>query len=339
MLIAVGSAEEADVAIEGGADRLVVRAMGDGAALTSGACEEIGRIATGRCPVALWMPGSHAASWALLRQLCGADEVYLPLEQASDSAAEFGGARRFARLPFEDGAPETAFESAAREGFDGVLLCVEDDSRRLLQVQTVGQLQQQVHWARARKLIVGFAGRIEAPDIPRLLAMTPDFILFDGMVRQEGRGTGPLDPERLRYARDLMSTLAPTKPSSHRAADSDATVHDRIFVRDWLVEIQIGAYAYEREPQRVRFTVEVEVVRVAARAADLRHVVTYDLITDSISRATIEHVDLVETVAEDVASAILMHPRATMVDITVEKLDLGTGSLGCRLLRRRDRPL
>ena len=108
-----------------------------------------------------------------------------------------------------------------------------------------------------------------------------------------------------------------------------------MFVREWTITAGLGAYESERAAQRVRFDVEVDVIRSPVRVTDLRHIVSYDLIIDAISRFTAEHVDLVETLAEDIATAILAHPRALRVDIAIEKLDLGPGRVGCRLTRTR----
>jgi (5-formylfuran-3-yl)methyl phosphate synthase len=110
---------------------------------------------------------------------------------------------------------------------------------------------------------------------------------------------------------------------------------DQIFVRDWTAAIPVGAYSHERAPQRVSFTVEVDLAPANRPVGELRDVVSYDLITDAIARATTAHVELVETLAETIARSVLAHPRVRVVDITVEKLDLGPGRVGCRLRRGR----
>ncbi|MDX7953192.1 dihydroneopterin aldolase, partial [Lichenihabitans sp. Uapishka_5] len=202
---------------------------------------------------------------------------------------------------------------------------------RLLAGTAIASLEAQRRQARALGLGLAYSGTMEAPDVPRLLAFAPDALVFGDLLRQDGGAAGTIIPERVRTARALVADATVVPGSDPGAA---ATVPDRIFLRDWVVSIPLGAYRHERAPQRVRFTVEAEVARVSDRAADMRHVVTYDLITDAIARATIAHVALVETIAEDVASMILAHPRVAGVDVTVEKLDLGPGSLGCRILRR-----
>ena len=71
---------------------------------------------------------------------------------------------------------------------------------------------------------------------------------------------------------------------------------DRIFLRDHVVEMEIGAYGYERgRRQRVRFGVEADVPRAGA-CAGMGGVYSYDLIADAIALLTDgAHVDFVET--------------------------------------------
>ena len=48
---------------------------------------------------------------------------------------------------------------------------------------------------------------------------------------------------------------------------------NRIFVRDFVLPIRVGAYAHERDKlQRVRFNIEVEVLRPLHPTADMRDV-------------------------------------------------------------------
>jgi dihydroneopterin aldolase len=112
---------------------------------------------------------------------------------------------------------------------------------------------------------------------------------------------------------------------------------DRIFVRDFTLPVRIGAYAHERNnPQHVRFDVDVDVFRAEHVPEDMRDVVSYDLITDSIRMIIAqEHISLVETLAERIAALILLHPRVSSVTVRAEKLEAGPGGVGVQIVRRR----
>lgn len=318
MLVVIRSAPEALTAIAGGADRLVLEATDVSVAA------EVGAAAGGRCPVSLW-PRLGTGDLGSLRAACGADELYGAPAVLAGAAV---GAIRFAVLSPADAPDLWERDAPVLDGCVGLVLDVGQGGPRLLEIVAPVSLARSVAAARARGLAVAFAGRMEPPDVPRLLALAPDAILLDAVVRQDGRDGAPLDPARLRLLRDLMSDgRAPLE-------DVQPLGSDRITVRDWTVMVPIGAYSHEGT-QRVSFTVVAELAPIASRAADLRDVVSYDLVTDAIARLTATHVALVETLAEDVAAAVLSHPRVLAVDVAVEKLDLGPGRVGCRIRRGR----
>ncbi|MDB6454852.1 dihydroneopterin aldolase [Falsirhodobacter sp. 20TX0035] len=111
---------------------------------------------------------------------------------------------------------------------------------------------------------------------------------------------------------------------------------DRIFLRDHVVETDIGAFEVERgRPQRLRFAVEVEVAHVQAHDnVDL--ILSYDrireAITDELARG---RVALLETLADGIAARLLAHPQARVVHLEIEKMDRGPFRLGIRATRRR----
>ncbi|MBO0758453.1 MAG: dihydroneopterin aldolase, partial [Bradyrhizobiaceae bacterium] len=119
-----------------------------------------------------------------------------------------------------------------------------------------------------------------------------------------------------------------------RKDDADC---DRIFVRDFVLPVYIGAYSHERgKPQNVRFDVDVRAHRLDHMAQDMRDVFSYDLITDSIRMIVAqEHIALVEVLAERIAAVLLTHPRVTGVTVRVEKLEVGPGGAGVEIIRRR----
>jgi (5-formylfuran-3-yl)methyl phosphate synthase len=112
---------------------------------------------------------------------------------------------------------------------------------------------------------------------------------------------------------------------------------DRVFLRDFVLPVRIGAYAHERgKTQNVRFNVDARVRRADRLAEDMRDVVSYDLIADSIRMiAAQEHIALVETLAERIAALVLTHPRVTSVTVRVEKLEVGPGAAGVEIVRHR----
>jgi dihydroneopterin aldolase len=111
---------------------------------------------------------------------------------------------------------------------------------------------------------------------------------------------------------------------------------DRVYVRDFVLQISIGAYRHERDrPQRVRFDVVAEVPRSSSAGDDIGKVFSYDVILDTI-RALVEnrHVNLVETLAEEIAAHLLQQRRVAGVTVRVEKLDIAPAVVGVEIVRR-----
>jgi (5-formylfuran-3-yl)methyl phosphate synthase len=70
---------------------------------------------------------------------------------------------------------------------------------------------------------------------------------------------------------------------------------------------------------------------------DMRDVFSYDIIIETIRvLAERPHVTFVETLAEELASALLTHAEVTAVSVRVEKLDVIQGVVGIEIVRRRD---
>lgn len=111
---------------------------------------------------------------------------------------------------------------------------------------------------------------------------------------------------------------------------------DRIFLRDHVVETDIGAFEVERgRPQRLRFGVEVEVAHVQA-ADNVDLILSYDRILEAIADELAKgRVALLETLADGIAARLLAHPQARAVHLEIEKLDRGPFHLGIRTTRRR----
>lgn len=135
--------------------------------------------------------------------------------------------------------------------------------------------------------------------------------------------------------------LAFEHPEARAAAFPPAGFPDRISLRDHLVEVEIGAFQPERgRTQRVLFNVVVEVrPSGAGETDDVDRVLSYDTITESIAAALAEErLNLLETLAERVASRLLAEPLALRCFVRIEKLDLGPGALGVEIVRSGDGP-
>jgi 7,8-dihydroneopterin aldolase/epimerase/oxygenase len=113
----------------------------------------------------------------------------------------------------------------------------------------------------------------------------------------------------------------------------------RIFVRDLVLPCRIGVHAHEKQaPQRVRINVRLLVERAAGGSDELRHVLNYETIVADIRALTQgEHIELIESLAEQVMAICLASPRALAAQVSVEKLDVfaEAESVGVALERRR----
>lgn len=126
---------------------------------------------------------------------------------------------------------------------------------------------------------------------------------------------------------------------SERAAASSTTPCDRISLRDYVVEVEIGAFQQERGTlQRVRFNVVVEVLPLSGPIDDdVDRILSYDKVTEAIGiELDAERINLLETLAARVAERILLEPQAERVFVRIEKLDRGPFSLGVEIVRARD---
>lgn len=124
-------------------------------------------------------------------------------------------------------------------------------------------------------------------------------------------------------------------------SDSDPGLPpDRVFVRNYVREMEIGAYADERGcTQRVRFDITLELGRGAApHGDDYTRVINYEDLVEAIETlARGPRVNLVETFAERLAELCLVDPRARRVHIRIEKLDRLPGDAAYGIEITRDR--
>jgi len=132
--------------------------------------------------------------------------------------------------------------------------------------------------------------------------------------------------------------LAFSAPEARAEATTDDAMLDRISVRDYTKEVEIGAFQAERGVlQRVRFNVVLEVASSsAAQTDDVDQVLSYDTITEAIEdQLAFERLNLLETLAERVANQVLENPQAMRVFVRIEKLDRIPGSLGVEIVRSK----
>jgi dihydroneopterin aldolase len=111
---------------------------------------------------------------------------------------------------------------------------------------------------------------------------------------------------------------------------------DRISLRDHVVSAEIGAFQAERGAlQRLRFNIVVEVAAHDADIADdVDRILSYDRLTEAIAAELAEErINLLETLADRVATRILWEPQAQRVFVRIEKLDRGPGELGVEIVR------
>ncbi|MCB1397438.1 MAG: dihydroneopterin aldolase [Rhodobacter sp.] len=136
-----------------------------------------------------------------------------------------------------------------------------------------------------------------------------------------------------------MSTdihLAFAHPEERAEATASADPRDRISLRDYLVEAEIGAFQLERgHRQRLMFNVVVEVRPQSGPIDDdVDRIMSYDTITEAIAdELSAGRLNLLETLAEHIAERILSHPRAMRAFVRIEKLDRGPFKLGVEIVR------
>ena len=125
-----------------------------------------------------------------------------------------------------------------------------------------------------------------------------------------------------------------------KSGPNETKIADRVFMHDLVLDVEIGVYTNEKGvTQRVRFSVEVELIPASvALEDDIGRAFDYDTIIKGIKSIVARgHINLVETLAEEVACHCLAHPRAASVTVRIEKLDKEPGAVGVEILRSKAR--
>ena len=131
--------------------------------------------------------------------------------------------------------------------------------------------------------------------------------------------------------------MPPDTPSPRHAR---AGTPDRIVVNGLVVDTFIGLHHFEREaPQRVRFDIEIDTVDDYADRVRSGGFVSYADVVEFVEAraASGDHVELVETWAEDVADFALRNELAAAVRVTVQKLDIFDAADGVGVAIERSR--
>lgn len=132
--------------------------------------------------------------------------------------------------------------------------------------------------------------------------------------------------------------LAFAHPSERAEATTPDGLRDRISLRDYITEVEIGAFQAERGTlQRIKFNVVVEVEPLRGPIDDdVDRILSYDRVTEAIdAELGAERLNLLETLAARVAERILLEPQALRVFVRIEKIDRGPYSLGVEIMREQ----
>ncbi|MFA9216655.1 MAG: dihydroneopterin aldolase [Sphingomonadaceae bacterium] len=100
----------------------------------------------------------------------------------------------------------------------------------------------------------------------------------------------------------------------------------RLFLRNYEVLINIGVYEFEKKgEQRLLINVDLYIPLSDSTPTqdNLDEVVDYDFIRDTIAKRMHQgHVQLQETLVDDIVSAMLAHPRVRAARVSTMKPDV-----------------
>ena len=123
-----------------------------------------------------------------------------------------------------------------------------------------------------------------------------------------------------------MSKPAARETNNGGASDAAKSTRDCIFVRDHVIDCNIGVYAEEKGvTQKIRLTVKAYLAPAVKSSRDeMAEVPSYTDIIDAISGITAKgHINLVETLAERICAQLLHDKRISSVFVCIEKLERG----------------
>ncbi|MDB5840902.1 MAG: diguanylate cyclase [Herminiimonas sp.] len=116
----------------------------------------------------------------------------------------------------------------------------------------------------------------------------------------------------------------------------------RLFLRNYEVQINIGVHEFEKKgEQRVLINVDlfIPLALSTPQGDHLHEVVDYDFMRDTIAKRMAQgHIHLQETLCDDVAEAMLTHPKVRAVRVSTEKPDVypDCDSVGVEVFRIKE---
>lgn len=127
---------------------------------------------------------------------------------------------------------------------------------------------------------------------------------------------------------------------THAAAERASTGIRHVFVRDLEVMASLGIYEVEKQkPQRVIVSIDLAVKEgKAAIGDDISNVVSYEIVVKKVEAIVAAgHINLVETMAELIATACLKDRRVVAARVKIEKPDIipNARSVGIEIERQR----
>jgi dihydroneopterin aldolase len=117
-----------------------------------------------------------------------------------------------------------------------------------------------------------------------------------------------------------------------------------LLIRDLVLDGCIGVHPHEhRAAQRIRMNLDLGVAESSQPLRDeLAQVVDYEALVERVRQLVgSRHVNLVETLAEQIAELCLKDPRVRLARVRVEKLDAmpDAAAVGVEIERSNPRPL
>ena len=116
----------------------------------------------------------------------------------------------------------------------------------------------------------------------------------------------------------------------------------RLFLRGLCRTVRIGVHDFERGAgQRILIDIDlyVPLAQNTPRRDHIDEVVDYDFMRETIARRVGQgHIHLQETLCDDVAAALLAHPRVRAVGVSTEKPDVypDCHSVGIEVFKMKD---
>lgn len=110
-----------------------------------------------------------------------------------------------------------------------------------------------------------------------------------------------------------------------------------VTVRDFILPARIGIYPEEHlKPQNIMVNADIVLTNPVVAHDKIEDTYSYEGIVKEIRRLSEIHHNLVEILAENIASYVLSDSRISRVIVQVEKLELlDKGRLGCKIIRHQ----